>query len=83
MEVTLAVNNDSIKELTETASLTLASGTGYSLGTSQSATISVTDDDVPLVSVSATDAAAGEPSNPGTFRITREGSTESQHSALR
>ena len=67
VEVTLLVNNDSEEESTETASLTLDAETGYTVGTSDSATISIADDDAVVVSVSATDSTAGEPSDNGTF----------------
>ncbi len=38
--------------------------------------INIADDDTPVVTIGATDAAAAEPSNDGTYRITRTGSTE-------
>ena len=79
VDVTLEVVNDTTPESTETASLTLATGSGYTVGSPGTGNISITDDEVvvPAVTVSATDNAAGEPSNNGTYRISRTGSTTS------
>ncbi len=77
VDVTLDVLDDTAAETSETAVLTLQSGTGYTVGTQQSATVNIADDEAAVVTVTATDAAAAEPSNDGTFRITRTGSTTS------
>jgi len=75
--ITLTPIDDALFEGSETAVLTLASGTGYSVGTPGNATVTIIDDE-PSVSVAATDSAAVEATlDPGTFRITRLGSTAS------
>ena len=52
-------------------------GTGYTVGTPSSATVTISDDEPtePTVTIAATDAAAAEPSGAGTFTVTRTGST--------
>ncbi|NLY02135.1 MAG: hypothetical protein GXY83_39125, partial [Rhodopirellula sp.] len=75
VDVTLEVINDTTLETAETAVLTLQAGTGYTVGAEESATVNIADDDTPVVTIAATDAAAAEPSNNGTYRITRTGST--------
>ncbi|RPI61687.1 MAG: hypothetical protein EHM48_05235, partial [Planctomycetaceae bacterium] len=72
--ITLTPTNDSTVESTETAILTLASGTGYSIGSPSAATVNIADNDS-TVTIVATDAAAAEPSNTGTFTVTRSGYT--------
>lgn len=75
VQVNVLVNNDNEWELTETAVLTLEAKTTYDVGTASSATVNIADDDAIVVTVSAADADAGEPSNPGTYLISRAGST--------
>ncbi len=76
VDVTLAVLNDTTPEATETAIVTLATGTGYVVAPApvNTATVSILDDEPPVVSITAPDASAGEPSNNGTYRISRIGS---------
>ena len=46
----VALNDDAVDELAETLTVTLAVGTGYTVGTTQSThTLTITDDDVPEV----------------------------------
>lgn len=75
--LTLTVMDDSLSENAETAVVTLGSGAGYSIGTPNTATITIADDEpaltLPEVSVVATDANAAEPSDPGIFSFTRTG----------
>ncbi len=54
--VTLPVSivNDNYAETTETVIITLASGTGYSIGTASTATVSITDNDFAGITVSPT-----------------------------
>ena len=48
----------------------------YSVGTPGTATVTIADNDVPTVTVAASDAAASEAgSDPGTFTVTRTGAT--------
>jgi hypothetical protein len=75
--VTVTVIDDGDVEGNETVMLTLAAGTGYTVGTPSSATVTIHDDDA-TVTVAATDATAGEPSSgqgTGTFTFTRTGFT--------
>ena len=58
--------------------MTALGGTGYVVGVSSSVAISITDNETTTISVSATHPNAGEPSNNGTFRVTRSGDTTSQ-----
>jgi hypothetical protein len=67
---------DSLIEADETIILTLASGTGYSLGNPSSATVTLTSDDSNTVTVSASDASASESGlTTGTFTFSRAGDT--------
>jgi Calpain family cysteine protease/Calx-beta domain len=70
--------DDGVYEGKETVKLILQSDANYNLGTSQSATVNLADDDKPTISISANDASAaetlaGEISNPGQFTLTRKG----------
>ena len=59
-----------------TASLLLETGNGYQVGTSNEASISLTDEIVgtlPAATVAATVPSASDPSTPGLFTITRSG----------
>jgi Calx-beta domain len=65
-------------EPSESVVLTLVAKSGYALGSPRSATVTIADDDAvaaATVTIVATDPAAGEPSNPGVFTVTRTGST--------
>jgi Ca2+-binding RTX toxin-like protein len=80
--VTVNPTDDSLAEATENVVLTLATGTGYSLGTTTSATVNIADNEIPLITVAATDASAAETAtgvtpNPGTFTLTRLGNLAS------
>ncbi len=80
--VNLNVIDDTLIEGTETATLTVTSGTGYTIGTGNSATVNIADNDFPVITVAATDADAAETAtgvtpNPGAFTLTRTGSTTS------
>jgi Calx-beta domain/Ser-Thr-rich glycosyl-phosphatidyl-inositol-anchored membrane family len=81
------VKDDAVYEGNETVIVTLASGTSYILGTAKTGTVNLVDNDSstnikPTISVSASDANAGEiltgqTANPGRFTLTRTGSTAS------
>ena len=82
--VNVDVIDDYLVEGTETAILTVATGTGYTVGTTSSATVSIIDSSValPVITVVATDAIAAETAigitpNPGQFTLTRTGATTS------
>ncbi|MBD2144906.1 Calx-beta domain-containing protein [Sphaerospermopsis sp. FACHB-1194] len=74
--------DDTTSEATETVTLNLATGTGYSLGTTKTATVNIADNDIPVITIAATDATAGETitgqtANPGRFTLTRIGNLAS------
>lgn len=75
--VTLAPVNDSVIEIPEDATITISSNAAYIRDAlERTATITITDDDVPVVSVTALDADANEAGrDPGMVLITRTGST--------
>src|SRR5262249_53353217 len=71
--ITVTPDDDSTGEAAEGVTLTLASGTGYTVGTPASASGSIADNDgTPSVSVAATDSTGGEQNqDPITFTVTR------------
>ena len=72
--VPVNVIDDSVGEVVETIIATVAAG-GYTVGSPSVATINLTDDE-PGVTITASDASAGEPGgNTGTIVVTRSGST--------
>ncbi len=74
--ITIAPVDDALFEGDETLVLTLAADAAYTVGTPGTATATIADNDVPTVTIAATDAAASEAgSDPGTFTITRTGVT--------
>jgi hypothetical protein len=70
---------DTIIETVETVILTISAGSGYVRAASiadYQGTVNLYDDDIPVVTVVATDSAAAEAGNdPGVFTITRTGDT--------
>ncbi|CCI12466.1 Similar to tr/Q12JK6/Q12JK6_SHEDO Peptidase S8 and S53 [Microcystis aeruginosa PCC 9806] len=75
--VNLNVIDDTLVEGTETAILNVAAGAGYTVGAAASATVNIADNDLPAITVAATDAVAGEPANNGQYTLTRTGPTTS------
>ena len=73
--VPVAVLDDPTGEGSETVQITIASGS-YTVGTPGTATVTIADDE-PAVTIIATDAAASESGDTGTFTISRSGSTAS------
>lgn len=70
------IDNNAV-ESDETVIVTLATGTGYTVGAPDQATVTIADDDA-TVTIAASDANAGEPgagSGGGIFTVTRAGFT--------
>ncbi len=79
LDIPVAITNDSVAELDETVSLTLAPGTGYNIdGANNSGTVTIYDDETPTISVAVTDSTCSEASsNDGVFTFTRKGDRRS------
>ena len=76
--ITVTPVNDSIPECAETVVLTLVTGTGYAVGAPSSGTVTIIDNDLPIVSVAATTPNAYEPGpTNGVFTVSRVGCTAS------
>ena len=75
--VTVTPIDDTVVEPPETVVLSVVAGTGYTVGSPSSATVTITSDDgATSVSIVATDPDAAEsPINTGQFTLTRTGST--------
>ncbi|MDB9467245.1 Calx-beta domain-containing protein, partial [Dolichospermum circinale CS-539/09] len=76
--LTIDPTADNIVEGDETVLLNLTAGDGYTISTTTAVTGTITNDDLPIISVAATDSDAGETAtgitpNPGTFTLTRTG----------
>jgi len=70
--VTVTAFDDSAYEGPETVTLTLATGSGYNVGTQSSDTVTITDNDLPTINITATDSAAAEAgTDTGTFTVDR------------
>jgi Calx-beta domain/Domain of unknown function (DUF4114) len=77
--VNVAVNGDDLYEADETFKLNLSDPTNATISTT-SATGSILNDDLPVISLTVTDPDAaetptGQPANPGQFTLTRTGIT--------
>jgi endoglucanase len=68
---------DTTGEANETVALTLATGTGYTVGTTMAVTGTILNDDLPTITLTANDPNAGETNNPGSLTLTRTGPTSS------
>jgi hypothetical protein len=79
LDIPVTIINDTAVEGSENLVLTVASGSGYNVGSPSSQTMAIGDDDsasLPTVSVSVLDAAASETGpDTGAIRLTRTGST--------
>lgn len=80
--VVLTAADDALVEGKETVILTLLEDAAYQVHVSASATVSLLDDEQPVVTVMATDAEAAEPSNPGAFTVSRTGPTQAPLTVL-
>jgi hypothetical protein len=73
-DLVLTPVDDTDPEGDETVVLTLAPGGDYDVGADDEATVTIVDDDLPVVTVAATDAQAAEAGlDPGTFTVSRTG----------
>ncbi len=53
--------DDTLAEGSETVILTLGTGTGYTVGATNTATVTIADNEVlPVITIAATDGSAGE-----------------------
>jgi len=76
--IPLTILDDSVADAAETIIITLSSPVGLALSTQNTHTFTIVDDDLPVVSIAATDASAEETASaPGVFTISRTGSTSS------
>ncbi|MEK7412903.1 MAG: Calx-beta domain-containing protein, partial [Planctomycetota bacterium] len=70
--------DDTLAEINEAVLVTIAAGTGYAVTSPSNASVTITDNEPPTVSIAATDTSASEPlltSGNGVFTITRTGPT--------
>ncbi len=78
--ITYSVVNDTTVESTETLTMTLASGTGYTVGSPSSATANIVDNDaaptLPTITMAATSGAEG--ASPVVITLSRTGATTGQ-----
>jgi Calx-beta domain-containing protein/pre-peptidase len=75
---TIAVTpiDDALFEGSETVIVTLAASAGYTVGAASAATVTITDNDRPRVTIVASDSSATEAGRTtGAFRVTRTGTT--------
>ena len=76
--IPVTVVDDSIIETAETVLITLSNVTGASMGSQSVHTLSINDDDLPVVSIVANDPNAAEAGlDPGQFTVSRTGPTTS------
>ncbi|MEK7414610.1 MAG: Calx-beta domain-containing protein, partial [Planctomycetota bacterium] len=73
--VTVDPTDDTVYEGSETVILTIAAGTGYTVGSPASASLDLLDNDKPTVSIVATDALADESGATATYTVSRTGIT--------
>jgi hypothetical protein len=69
--------DDNAIEGDETVIVTLSANAGYALGAQTSATVTIADDDAPVVTIVAGTADAAEPATAGQFTVTRSGNMAS------
>jgi len=73
--VTVRPVDDPNAEGSETVDLTVLPDGAYTVGNPPTATVTIADNDRPVVTIVATDASASEAGDTGTFTITRTGPT--------
>jgi hypothetical protein len=75
VDVSVTPVPDGLPESPETVELTLAAGDGYTVGTPNTATVTIADMAPPFVNVRATDSDAVEGGAGGVFELSRTGDT--------
>ncbi|MEN3943022.1 Calx-beta domain-containing protein [Prosthecobacter sp. SYSU 5D2] len=75
--ISLPILNDAVAELVETVNLLLSAPAGAILSSTSAHTHTILDDDLPVVTLQATDASATEGGDTGAFTFYRTGSTAS------
>jgi uncharacterized delta-60 repeat protein len=71
--ILLAPRDDPLTEGNETVVMFLADSATYNVGWPNSATVTILDDELPVVNLAVTDDTAGEPADTGEFTVTRTG----------
>ncbi len=74
--ITVTPVDDLTPECSETVVVTVSAGTAYTVGSPSAATVTIADDEMPVVTIAATDPTASETTpNNGTFTVSRVGCT--------
>ncbi|MFO1437150.1 MAG: Calx-beta domain-containing protein [Verrucomicrobiaceae bacterium] len=73
--ISVPLTDDSVLETPETLTITLANPVDLVLGSVSTHTLTITDDDSPVVTITANDASASESGDAGQFTLTRTGDT--------
>jgi len=82
VDVVITPVNDGLVEGTETVTVTLLDQPLYDLGASVSATVSITDPPMPIVTMVVIDQDASEAGDTGAFRFTRTGDLTAAQTVL-
>ncbi len=72
-EIPLTIVDDATIESGETVVVDLTNPTGAQLGSGASHTLTITDNDRPVITIAASDPTASEAGDPGEFTVTRTG----------
>ena len=78
--LSVQTDDDTVGEAHGSVTATIAAGTGYTIGSPSSATVTVTDDDLPVLSIVA-DAETVQEGDTATFKLRREGPVTNQVTA--
>lgn len=73
--ISVPITDDTVFEQNETFTVTLATPVNAVLNTSTTHTLTLTDNDAPVVTITANDASAAESGDTGQFTLTRTGDT--------
>ena len=80
--ISVPLTDDSVLETPETLTITLANPVDLVLGSVSTHTLTITDDDSPVVTITANDASASESGDAGQFTLTRTGIPRMHSSSL-